>query len=88
MSFADSIESVLIDYLQSNRVARGSLSATTDLIDSGWLDSLLVMDLVCFIEARYKIETAPADINPSNLRTVKCLASYVSGKLSHSADAD
>ena len=87
MNSADSIESMLVDYLQTDHLARGPLDVDTDLIVSGWLDSLLVMDLVCFVESRFKIRMAPGDITPRNLRSVKCLARYVSENLAGLADA-
>ena len=87
MRSADSIEAVLVDYLQADHVAWEAFSVDTDLIESGWLDSLLVMDLVRFVQSRFRVTMAPGDIAPSNLRSIKCLAQYVSGKLSATADA-
>jgi acyl carrier protein len=87
MIAADAIESVLVDYLQTNHVGQGPLGVHTDLIDSGWLDSLLVMDLVCFIESRFGVRMTATDISPGNLRNVKCLAECISRKQARSADA-
>ena len=87
MTNADPIITVLIDYLQSAPGTQDPIRVETDLLESGRLDSLLVMDLVCFLEARFQIRMQPADINPDNLRTVRCLAHYVRTRFSPAADA-
>jgi acyl carrier protein len=87
MSNADTIASVLIDYLQSSQGMARSMNAETDLVESGMLDSMLVMDLICFLEARFQVSMEPADINPQNLRSVTCLAHYLQARLSCDADA-
>jgi acyl carrier protein len=84
---ANSVESVLIEYLQRSQVAGVPLDASTDLIESAWLDSLRVMDLVCFVASRFNIQMAPGDITPANLRSVECLARFVSARLSCASDA-
>ncbi len=81
------IAAVLIDYLKSAPGTLGAIDEETDLLNSGSLDSLLVMDLVCFLEARFQVRMQPADINPANLRSVRRLAHYVSARLSRNADA-
>jgi acyl carrier protein len=87
MSSVDSIETALVDYLQADHVAWEAFGVETDLIESGWLDSLLVLDLVRFVQSRFAITMTPGDITPGNLRSVKCLARYITGKLTHTADA-
>jgi acyl carrier protein len=82
-----SIANVLADYLQSTPAARGRIDWETDLLESGWLDSILVMDLVCFLDDRFQVRMQPADISPRNLRSVRCLAHYVHERLSCSAHA-
>jgi acyl carrier protein len=87
MMTIDSIATVLADYLHSSPAVAGSIDRETDLIESGWLDSILVMDLVCFLEARFQCRMQPTDISPRNLRSVRCLAHYVHERLSCSANA-
>ena len=50
MSTTDTVAAVLIDYLQATLGSLGPIDAEADLLDSGRLDSLAVMDLVCFLE--------------------------------------
>ena len=85
MSTTDEIAAILVDYLRS--APEGPIDADTDLLHSGRLDSLLVMDLVCFLEIRFRIKMQPADVNPNNLRSVWCLAQYVQARLLGTADA-
>ena len=87
MSSTESIELILVEYLQADHAASGPIKAETDLIDSGWLDSLAVMDLVCFIKSRFGIGMTPDDINPHNLRTAACMTRFISESLSRSAEA-
>src|SRR4051794_3418726 len=51
-----------------------------DLIKRGIVDSLGVMQLVDFCEARYGITITDADLVPTNFRTVRRLADYVQHK--------
>lgn len=81
MNDAKTIAAVLVDYLQPNQEADDKVDVNTDLLDSGRLDSLSVVDLVCFITARFQIRMAPVDISPKNLRTVGCLAAYLEARL-------
>jgi acyl carrier protein len=87
MSEHDPIGEAFADFLSSRLGARDSIQLDTDLLESGCLDSLLVMDLVRFAEARFKVRMEPQDINPDNLRSLRCLADYVQRKLSQIADA-
>ena len=67
----------LVDYLKAAPEADACLDIDTDLLESGRLDSLQVMDLVCFLESRFQVQMQPADINPDNLRSVSRIAKYV-----------
>jgi acyl carrier protein len=80
MTTAASIETVLIDYLQSRHVGQEPIDTDTDLIDSAVLDSLLVMDLVCFLTSRFGIEMTPGDITPDNLGSVARMGRFVQAK--------
>ncbi len=86
MNPVNSIESTLVEYLRADHAAWGPINAETDLIESGWLDSLAVMDLVCFIKSRFGIGMMPCDISPLNLRNVRCMTRYISERLPRSAN--
>ncbi len=54
---------------------------TTDLIENGILDSLLVTDLVLFAQSAFGIELAARDISPEHFSCVERMADLVQGKL-------
>ncbi|MGA8002942.1 MAG: phosphopantetheine-binding protein, partial [Pseudolabrys sp.] len=49
----------------------------TDLLESGLLDSLLLMDLIFHIEEMYGIRFDSDHVNPSNFRTITDIVSFV-----------
>ena len=53
---------------------------TTDLIDEGILDSLMVTDLVLFSQQRFGIELAARDISPENLGTIEGMTRLIHDK--------
>ena len=82
MNSTETIAAALIKYLQTAPDARGPIDMETDLLTSGRLDSLQVMDLVCFLEDRFAVRMQPADINPHNMRSILRLSNYVYERLS------
>jgi len=48
MSTSDAVGAAILDYVQSVPGTHGPIDLETDLLQSGAMDSLLVMDLVCF----------------------------------------
>lgn len=50
------------------------------LIDNGVIDSTAVLELVSFIEERFGIAVADADIVPANLDSVARIAAFVQAK--------
>ncbi len=57
------------------------LDDTTPLISSGIIDSIGVLDLVNFIESRFKIEFLPREIAPRDLETVAQIQQSIQKKL-------
>ena len=74
------IQQQLIDYLNQHADVHEELDATTDLIDQGILDSLLVTDLVVFTQNRFGIELTARDISPENLSSIARMASLIRAK--------
>lgn len=56
------------------------LQLDDDLIDSGILDSMGIMQLVTHLEKEYDIQIPSEEIEPDNFQTVKSLALYVEKK--------
>jgi acyl carrier protein len=71
------IESEIHQYIRRTSEALEDCDVERDLIAGGYLDSLLVMDLVCFLEGRYGIVAEPTDIVPDNLRSIRSMADFV-----------
>ena len=80
MNDRSQVENEILVYLRSGPLADDSLLADTDLIQTGQLDSMLVMDLVHFIESQFDVGLDPTDIAPRNLRTVAAMAQCVTDK--------
>lgn len=50
------------------------------LLDAGVLDSAAMMDLIAFLEGRFKIRIDEDDMVPENFDTVTSIVRYVSGR--------
>ncbi|MEO8654010.1 MAG: acyl carrier protein [Ramlibacter sp.] len=59
------------------REDRSSLSNTESLIDAGLIDSTGILELVAFLEERFKIEIADADLVPANFDSINAIVAYV-----------
>ena len=57
------------------------LADDEDLVMTGLIDSLGVMQLARFMESAYGIEVGDADIVPENFRTLTCLADFLRGRM-------
>ncbi|MFH1265273.1 MAG: acyl carrier protein [Planctomycetota bacterium] len=81
MNGQTSVEKQLLAFLGENAYVSGELGPTTDLIETGALDSLLVTDLVLFVESSFGIGLNPGNISPKHFRNVECLARLIVEKL-------
>lgn len=75
------LESAVLDHLRARPGMPGSIGADTELLETGLLDSLELLELVSFTEDRFGIEIAAPDIRPANFRTVSAFARLVSCRL-------
>ena len=72
-------ESRLLDFVQT--VTRNTdINVDTDLVMNNCLDSLLLMDLVIFVESETGISLNGDEIAPQNFRTIANLANLVNQK--------
>jgi len=69
---------ILDNFLPGEDVA--NLTDSTELKESGILDSLSTLKLVTFLEERYKVEFEANDLDPGNLSTVANIAALVAAK--------
>ena len=73
------IQQHLADFLKQHAEIE-EFDETTDLIDEGILDSLMVTDLVLFSQQRFGIELAARDISPENLGTIQGMTRLIHDK--------
>jgi acyl carrier protein len=78
----DENQAKILEFVRSLDSANQSVDADTDLITTGSLDSLSVMELVAFLTDEFKIKIAAADITPVNLRSVATLTAFVEARSS------
>lgn len=57
------------------------LSPDTSLIENDYVDSTGILELVSFLEERFGIKVADADIVPANLDSIARISAFVSRKL-------
>jgi acyl carrier protein len=60
---------------------RRQLNDDYDLLESGILDSLAVLDTVTFLETEFAVAFSDDDLTPQNFRTISAMAAFVSTKL-------
>lgn len=73
------IENRLLDFVQTVTTDT-SIATDTDLVMNDHLDSLLLMDLVIFIESETGVSLDGDEIAPQNFRTIASLAKLVDRK--------
>jgi acyl carrier protein len=84
MSIADRTESEIRGFIEDNflfREDRVELEASESLLAAGLIDSTGVLELVAFLEQRFGIRVADAEMVPENLDSVRSLVAYVQAKL-------
>lgn len=57
-----------------------NLTDSTELKESGILDSMSTLKLVTFLEGQYQVEFEADDLDAGNLSTVASIAALVAGK--------
>ena len=71
----------LISFIAPQIPSPEQLTAETDLIEQHLLDSLLIMDVISFVEGRFQVRLGAADVSPSNFQTVSRLAGLVGERM-------
>ena len=70
---------IIIDWLRplAARHPDVAISAELDLIESGVIDSIEILNLVCFIEERFDLNVPIEAFTPENFRTPRAIAELV-----------
>ncbi len=78
----NSLEANLLRFVQLRGERYARVTSLTDLIETGLLDSLLLLDLILHIEELCGVQFESNHIDPSNFRTVSAIVNLVMGQLS------
>jgi acyl carrier protein len=76
------LEADLMQFVRSRSARHAAVNSRTDLLESGLLDSLLLMDLIFHIEEAYGVRFDSDQVNPSNFRIIEDTVSFVLNQLS------
>lgn len=74
------IEAQVRSFIEDNflfREDRSSLSDTESLLEAGLIDSTGILELVAFLEERFKIDIGDADLVPANFDSIQAIVAYV-----------
>jgi acyl carrier protein len=76
----NSIEDGLLEWFRKRIRTGEPIAAETDLLDAGYLDSLLLMELVVTLEEQYGVSIGSDEVSPQNFRSIRALASFIVGR--------
>jgi acyl carrier protein len=71
------LEADLLYFVQSRGSRHAEVTSETDLLESGLLDSLLLMDLIFHIEEVYGIRFDSDHVSPANFRRIVDIVKFV-----------
>ncbi|MEU8069051.1 MULTISPECIES: phosphopantetheine-binding protein [unclassified Micromonospora] len=84
MSLADEITRYVVsEYLPGT--APEELDSSYDLLDTGVVDSLRLLQLIAWLGEHYRIPMDDLDISPDNFRSVDAMAALVTTARTHAA---
>jgi D-alanine--poly(phosphoribitol) ligase subunit 2 len=84
---SDSILVVAVRKLLAERLMIQVDAPDLDLIDSGLVDSLGIVELILEIEQRFEVSLPPEEIDIEDIRTLEGLANLVGRRIPPSAGA-
>lgn len=74
---------ILLKYIKEqllNNEVEDDFDDSEDLLGSGILDSLGMVQLIAFVEKEFNVEVGPEDMVIENFMTVNHIVNYVKGK--------
>jgi acyl carrier protein len=74
------IEQDLCQFIRAHSLSEQAITTDMDLLSSGLLDSMLVIDLVAHVEAKHGISIADREITPEHFRGIAPLADLIAAK--------
>ncbi len=77
----DAVEDKVLAFIRELKPKHAkSIGSDTDLIGSGILDSLAVLQLVSFLSKQFAVTLPARDVTPANLRSVATIAKVVEAR--------
>ena len=80
----------IIDYIASNLTStkNAEITADTDLIGEGVIDSTALMDMILWLGESFKLSIDVDDLVPENFGTVRNMVEFVEHNLAKSKSGD
>jgi len=77
------IEQDLLKFIGASIARSQAVDPQTDLVTSGILDSMLIVDLIAHIERTYGVSFESDDITPAVFQNVASLSAVIADRLRH-----
>lgn len=80
----EGVESLIASYIAENILfSKNGYPYATDasFLENGIIDSMNVLELVMFVEEKFKLHVDDSEIVPENFDSVKNLAAYIKAKM-------
>lgn len=75
---AVTIENDLIDFIaRSGKLPRHDVDSSTEIYNSGIISSLVILELMAFIEKRFNVVISPEKLIEDNFRDIRTLSLFV-----------
>lgn len=74
------MEKILLEYVQEKLLGKRSdidLQSDDDLLGSGLIDSMGIMNLIAFIEEQFEIPVPPEDMTIENFMSIEVITDYL-----------
>lgn len=82
-TMTESVESTVANYIAENILfSRNGYPYPSDasFLENGIIDSMNVLELVMFVEEKFKVKVDDSEIVPENFDSVSKLAAYITSK--------
>ncbi len=76
------MEDIIREFIYTDLLEGSSIEIQNDtsLLDSNLLDSTAFLNLVLFIEEKFKFSVADSDLTRSNFETIDAMCAYILGR--------
>jgi len=79
------IEAALIECIQDSAGQQGTLTSTSNFVQSGLLDSFAILSLIMQLEQQFAIKFTIDELTNTELQTVSGMAQAIADKLAQNA---